>query len=81
MDRKYKRNPKMSTFLPSFLEGLTSVGLLYTTKFTPVKYVDYFGCDSNYYGPDLETVGEDMWRAVEIYRDDTQEEETTKATT
>ncbi len=57
------------TILPAVLSGLTSVGLLYPANVAPIKYAEG-------YGTDMEMIGQDMWHAEEIYRYDTQKEDT-----
>ena len=77
---KYKRTLQKSVFMSSLLEGLTSVGHLYTTQFNPPKYEDYYGSDSDRYDHDLEMIGKDMWCAIGVIDDEMEKEEPTAST-
>ena len=70
---KYKRNSKSVTIIPAILSGIACVGLLYPVTLTPIRYTEG-------YGPDMNMVGRDMWRAEENYRHGTQKEYTASST-
>ena len=63
----YKRNPNKTSIVPAILSGVTSVGLLYTARITPMRYGER-------YSSDMEKVGRDMRRAEENYRLGSQKE-------
>ena len=50
-------------FMYGLLSGITSIGLLYPSKFRPMRY-------QRSRSDDLFTIGTDMWRAFEIERDE-----------
>ena len=58
-----KHHLTKSGFIYGLLSGMTSTGLLYPTKFKPLRY-------PRSYNDDLFTIGADMWRAFEIERDE-----------
>lgn len=50
-------------FVHGLLSGMTSIRLLYPSKFKPMRY-------PHSYRDDLFTIGADMWRAFEIERNE-----------
>ena len=57
----YGRNENKGRMFPAILFGLTSVGLLYPATVTPVRYPDKNTLD-------MQMVGQDMWIAMETYK-------------
>jgi len=64
---EYKRNPKNISVLPAVLSGMTSVGLLYPSAFTPIRY-------AKGYNDDMKMIGLDMLQAEKKYINGTKEE-------
>ena len=57
-------------FLIGFLSGITSIGLLYPSKFSPRRYQGSFQ-------DDLQAIGSDMWNAIERGKIESKEEKAT----
>ena len=61
------RDTEPANFISAFLDGVTSIGLLYPAMITPIRYTEG-------YGTDMEMVGRDMWFAEEKFRHGTQKD-------
>ena len=59
------RDTDAADYFEAVLDGITSVGLLYSDAFSPVRYPEDFRSD-------IEMVGRDMWLAVEKFKHGTQ---------
>ena len=68
-----RKNTKPANFFTAVLDGITSIGLLYPTMITPIRYTEG-------YSTDMEMVGRDMWLAEENFRYGTQKKSAATAT-
>ena len=66
----YTRKPHKPALVKAVINGLASIGTIYPSRFQPVKY-------RLPYNVDMDAIGKDMWRAIELYNNDKQNQETT----